>query len=61
MKGCPGPCKFAHCCYEWDDMEICEHDTEFMSCLCWRDNPEAEAIQERHAAEWQAYMDRTSK
>lgn len=48
--------KFAHFCYEWDDLLIDENDSEFMSCLCFRNDDlskeEVKAIQERM---WQEY------
>ena len=26
--------KYAHLCYDWDEMLIDEHDSEFSSCSC---------------------------
>ena len=43
--------KYAHACYEWDEMLIDEGDPEFESCLCFRDDPEAQAIQDKMAGD----------
>jgi hypothetical protein len=31
--------RYAHYCYEWDEMLIDENDPEFESCLCGMPNP----------------------
>ena len=31
--------KYAHYCYEWDELLIDEHDPEFEACLCGMPNP----------------------
>jgi hypothetical protein len=31
--------KYAHYCYEWDEMLIDEHDPEFEACNCGKPNP----------------------
>lgn len=38
--------KYAHFCYEWDELLIDESDPEIETCCCYRDDKEFERIQE---------------
>lgn len=49
---------FKHWCYDWDDLPIDEHCSEFMNCTCdFADrNVEADAHREAHRKAWEAEM-----
>lgn len=44
--------KFKHWCPDWDYLPIDETCAEFMACLCYEEESEAQAIKEKMIAEY---------